>query len=205
MARGKNLANPDCILTGPGSFGSITVPVLTVDYGISITATEDQGRDNRIFYPMQAQIDMFSISAVFASKERRGGVNGANDFNNWIRQYIEYASTPGSKISLGMRVQVPVRSFDMMGFPTQGWSYPWAPVTLTDTSWVVTVAFDGGSQTGAIPTVPKVSSYAPPTEPDISNKTSDLINQLMFYPPYYDPGNSQYTGDPSDAIYRKQK
>jgi hypothetical protein len=205
MARGKNLANPDCILSGPGRFGSITVPVIAVDYGISITATEDMGRDQRIFYPMQAQKDMFSISAIFASKEIKGGVQGANDFNAWIRRYVEYASSPGSNIALGMRVQVPVRRFDMTGFPVQGWSYTWAPVTLEDVSWVVTINFDGASQTGAIPKVPKVSTYAPPPEPDISTKTSDLIDQLMFYPAYYDPGNPQYTGNPSDAIYRKQK
>lgn len=193
MARGHNKGNPDCILSAKG-YGTLTVPVLSVDFGPTIVATEDMGRDNRIFYPMQVQMDTFSISALFASKA------DSNTFNRWIWRYAEYASSPGSAIAVGLRVQVPIRAFDFMGFPTQGWSYHWAPVTLQDVSWVVTISFDGASQTGGQPWVGTkgASQYGAPATPADPS-------QLMFYPAYYSPGSAQYTGNPSDALYRTKK
>jgi hypothetical protein len=193
MARGQNKGNPDCILSAKG-YGTLTVPVVSIDFGPSIVATEDMGRDNRIFYPMQVQMDTFSISAVFTNKA------DSNTFNRWVWRYAEYASSPGSAIAVGLRVQVPIRAFDFMGFPVSGWSYHWAPVTLQDVSWVVTINFDGASQTGGQPWVGanKASQYKAPGEPADPS-------QLMFYPAYYDPGSSQYTGNPSDALYRTKK
>jgi hypothetical protein len=193
MARGQNKGNPDCILSAKG-YGTLTVPVVDLNFGPTIVATEDMGRDNRIFYPMQVQMDTFSISAIFTNKA------DSNTFNRWIWRYSEFASSPGSAIAVGLRVQVPIRAFDFMGFPTQGWSYHWAPVTMQDVSWVVTINFDGASQTGGQPWVGanKASQYKAPGEPADPS-------QLMFYPAYYDPGSSQYTGNPSDALYRTKK
>jgi hypothetical protein len=192
MAEGKNPANPDCILTAAG-YGKIVVPVIAIDFGPSIVATEDMGRDNRVFYPMQAQLDTFIISAVFASKAK------SNDFNRWLWRYAEFASSTGSALAVGLRVQVPARRFDFMGFPTQGWSYHFAPVQLSDVTWVVQVNFDGASPVGG-------QSWA--SEAQASRYFSPLLpgdpDQLMFYPGYYDPGATQYTGNPSDSLYRKK-
>jgi hypothetical protein len=187
-----NVTNPDCILTASG-WGQITVPILALDFGMNVYATEDMGRDNRIFYPMQVQQDQFIVSAVFTRK------SSANTFNRWIWRYAEFASTPGMQgVVMGCRVQVPVRGFDMMGFPVSGFNYHWAPVTLTDVIWVVTINFDAGSVVGDQAWVGPNSAaqYFQPTNPD------NMADQVMFYPAYYEPGSKQYTGDPSDAIYR---
>lgn len=192
MAEGNNPSNPDCILSAKGykpiGMPSVLhVPLVSVDFGMTVIATEDQGRDNRIFYPMQVQQDTFSISAIFTSKARM------NTFNRWLWQYAEYASTPDAGMAMGLRVQVPVRRFDYMGFPTDGWSYHFAPVTLTDITWVVTINFDGGSPVGAQSWAPASSFFGAPPDPT-------LPQQMLFYP--Y-PGTA-YTGDPSDSLYRKK-
>lgn len=195
MAVGKNPANPDCIFTAKG-YGQIVVPIVALDFGPTFVATEDMGRDNRVFYPMQVQLDQFIVSAVFASK------TGSNFFNRWIWRYAEYASaaTMGSGVAVGLRVQVPVRHFDMMGFPVQGWSYHFAPVQLGDVSWVVQVNFDGASPVGgqSWATMAQGAQYHSPLLPGDPD-------QLMFYPGYYTPGSAQYTGNPSDALYQTQK
>jgi hypothetical protein len=194
MAEGRNRSNPDAIFTATG-YGQITVPVAALDFGPNIVATEDMGRDNRVFYPMQVQMDQFVVSAIFATKAK------SNEFNRWIWRFAEFASTPGMQgVATALRVQVPARNFDMMGFPVQGWSYHWAPVTLTDVTWIVAISFDGGSITGGQAWIgPGSASYyqAPPNPYMDPN-----VNQLMFYPAYYEPGNAQYTGNPSDALYR---
>lgn len=197
--RGSSRGNPDCTLSAKGYGASINVPLVALDYGFNIIATEDIGRDNRIFYPRQVQHDAFSISAIFATKA------DANRFNRWIGSYVDFVSSmaSASPIAIGMRVQVPARYFDMTGFPVQGWSYNYAPVQLTDVTWTVTIAFEGAANTGAqiLPPYPGyagASYYGKPPAPDQS------ANQLMFYPSYYDPGSTQWTGDPSDALYRGQ-
>jgi hypothetical protein len=187
MAEGKNKANPDCILTAAG-YGTTVVPLVSFDFGLNVIATEDMGRDNRIFYPMQAQEDTFSISAIFASKAK------SNDFNRWIWRYAEFAATPGAAIAVGLRVQVPARRFDFMGFPISGWSYHFAPVQLNDVTWVVTINFDGAAPVGPHGAVTP-SYYTAPTDPSATD-------QLMFYPSYYQPG-TDYTGNPADSLYGK--
>jgi hypothetical protein len=187
MAEGKNTANQDCILTAKG-YGRTVVPLLALDYGPTIVATEDMGRDNRIFYPMQVQLDTFSISAVFASKAK------SNDFSRWIWRYAEFASSPGTAIAVGLRVQVPLRRFDFMGFPVSGWSYHFAPVTLSDVTWVITVNFDGASPVGGQVWQQTASQFgAAPSPNDPSQPT--------FYPAYYGPGNTG-GGPPSDVQYK---
>jgi hypothetical protein len=190
MARGQNKSNQDCILSAAG-YGRIVVPVVALDFGPNIVATEDMGRDNRIFYPMQVQMDMFNISAIFTSKA------DSNTFNRWIWRYAEFAATSGAPVAVGLRAQVPARRFDMMGFPVQGWSYHWAPVQLTDVAWVVTISFDGASQVGGQAWATSGSQYGSVPDPADSD-------QLMFYPAYYEPGQAQYTGNPSDALYRQK-
>lgn len=188
MSRVGKSPNKDCTFSARG-YGTFTVPVMSIDMGPTIVATEDMGRDNRIFYPMQVQVDQFSVSAIFASK------TGMNAFNRFIWRYAEFASSPGSAIAVGMRVQMPARRFDMMGFPTSGWSYHMAPLTLTDWTWVVAINFDGASEVGGQVWLASASSYRTPVSPASPD-------QLMFYPSYYSPGNKQYTGNPSDALYR---
>jgi hypothetical protein len=200
--------NPDCILSAKGypgvpgfpeTQGSITVPVIAVDVGMSIVATEDQGRDNRIFYPMQVQMDMFSISAIFASKEDRGKGNnkirGMNIFNAWVRHYVEWASG-GSGVTIGVQVQVPARNFNMIGFPTTGWSFDYAPVQLTDVNWVVTINFDGAAPVGRYsflgtnPFPSTGSSYHSAAMPPDKDA-------LLFYPGYYTNLGVAGTGPPN--------
>ena len=106
MARGQNKSNQDCILSATG-YGRIVVPVVSVDFGMTVVASEDMARDNRIFYAMQGQVDMFQISAIFASKA------DSNDFNRWIWRYAQFASTPDVPIAVGLRAQVPARRFDI--------------------------------------------------------------------------------------------
>lgn len=187
MPPGKS-SNPDCTFSAKG-YGTFTVPVIALDFGMTVVATEDMGRDNRIFYPMQVQQDMFTVSAVFASK------TGSNAFNRFIWRYAEFASAPGTNIAVGMRVQMPARRFDYMGFPVSGWSYHFAPVTLTDVTWVVAINFDGASPIGGQAWVGSASAYHTPVSPADPD-------QLMFYPAYYANPSKQYTGDPSDALYR---
>jgi hypothetical protein len=194
LAAGKKPSfNSDCILSALG-YGTIVVPIISYDIGPNIIATEDQGRDNRIFYPMQVQLDTFSISAVFASKA------GTNFFMGWLRQYIDYASAPGSNIALGMRVRVPIRNFDMRGFPVSGWSYTNAPLSLEDVTWVITVGFDG-----AAPNVP--SAWAPPSSAYGAAPTPASPSQKGFYPAYYDSSGNAGGGPPtgSDAEYNTKK
>lgn len=194
MAAGKKPStNSDCILSANG-YGVIVVPVIAIDYGPTIVAAQDTGRFNNVFYPMQVQQDTFSISAVFASKA------GTNFFNRWIWQYVEYACAAGSHIAVGLRVQMPKRNFDMMGFPVSGWSYHWAPVSVEDVTWVITITFEGASPVGFQPWAPTASQFVSPSSPLVSPY------QAMFYPSFYGSGNSG-DGPPTgvDVEYNQKK
>lgn len=193
VAGKKPVTNSDCILSANGYKSPIVVPVISIDYGLSIVATQDTGRFNNIFYPMKAQRDTFSVSAVFASKA------GTNFFNRWIWEYVEFACAPGSAIAVGLRVQMPSRNFDMTGFPTSGWSFHFAPVALEDVVWVITIAFDGAARSQAQVWAPPTSQFGPIVHP--ANP-----NEALSYPSYYGPGNTGIglpTG--SDAEYTLPK
>jgi hypothetical protein len=207
MADGINSSNPDCTLSVKGlPNGSINVPLAALDFGPNVVATEDQGRDNRIFYPRQVQMDMFSISAIFTRKARPPGskstVVTANEFSFWLRRYVNYVCANGSLVAMGVRVQVPARGFDMTGFPVEGWSYGMAPVQVADVAWVVTVNFDGAGFTG-MQILPPSSAYAGASYYGAPAAPDTKADQLMFYPSYYDQTNgiNPYTANPADALY----
>jgi hypothetical protein len=188
MSRTGTSSNPDCTFSAKG-YGTFTCPVVGIDFGPTIIATEDMGRDNRIFYPMQVQMDTFSVSAIFATKE------GSNAFNRFIWRYAEFASTPGSSIAVGLRVRMPARRFDFMGFPVSGWSYHWAPVQLTDVTWIVTINFDGAAPVGGQAWVGAGggSQFA-----NATGSPSADPNLAAFYPPYYQGVNAGGGGLPNN-------
>jgi hypothetical protein len=169
----------------------MVVPVVAIDLGPTIVATEDMGRDNRIFYPMQAQVDTFSISAVFTTKQ------DSNTFNRWIWRYVEFVSA-GMGMAVGLRVQCPARNFDFMGFPTQGWSYHFAPLQLTDWSWVVTINFDGAAPTnGQLLPVSGGNAWSPPVSSYHSALFPPDPDALAFYPGYYTNNGNPAVGPPN--------
>jgi hypothetical protein len=144
-------------------------------------------------------MDMFTISAIFASKgDRAQGktkVRGMNTFNAWVRNYVEWACA-GTGVTVGMQVSVPARNFNMIGFPIMGWSYDYAPVQLTDVTWVVTIQFDGAAPVGDYP-------FLGPTPFPTSGSSYNSAamppdkDALLFYPPYYTSLGVPGTGPPN--------
>ena len=187
MAKATKTTNSDCVLSARG-YGSRSVPVIDISFGPTFIATQDEGRDNRIFYPRQVQLDMFSVTVVF------GLLSDRNDFNHWLWGYAHYASAPVHKTVSPMRVTVSSRQFDMVGIPTSGWSYNHAPVTLEDVIWPVTIGFDGASPVNAEVWAAQESWFVPP-----AMAAQGQLQQ--FYPnQFYGPGNPG-GGPPSAEAY----
>ena len=175
----------DCTLYAKGySIYPISVPVTSIDFGMRIIATEDAGRDNRIMYPMQAQQDSFSITAIFAMSADRDW------FNHWIWGYVSAASVPGSRTALPMRVVCLDRDFDFKGIPVGGWSHKGAPVALGDTTWPITIQFDGAAPTVGTVWTKQASVYADPT-------TKQPADQLFYPSQFYGTGQPG-SGPPTD-------
>jgi hypothetical protein len=174
----------DCTLYCKSYSSPISVPVIAIDFGMRIVASEDMGRDNRIMYPMQCQQDSFSITAVFTSSARR------NWFHHWLWGYVEAASTPGSGTALPLRVICLDRDFDFRGIPISGWSHGGAPVALDTLVWPSTIQFDGAGPTYSQVWAPRSSYYSAPS--------SSQPGDALFYPSqFYGPGQPG-SGPPTD-------
>ena len=183
--------NPDCTFSATG-YGSITVPIVGINYTPNIIATEDQAQFNRIFYPRQCQLDTFSVTAIFAMTADR------DKFFHFLWGYINFAIRSISAIP--MRVQCPARNFDWKGIPHQGWHYRGAPVALTDVTWQPTIDFMGASPTngqtwvGQVAGQPGVSYYSnPPLPADPGN--------LYFYPSNFQGGAGSGSPSAEGSLY----
>ena len=177
------MPNSDCTLYAKGYKYPITVPVIAIDFGMRIIATEDMGRDNRIMYPRQVQQDTFSITAIFDMSSDRDW------FNGWIGGYIDAASVPGLRTAIPMRVICMERDFDFKGIPVAGWSYGGAPVALGDVTWPTTIQFDGAAPTYGMVWAPQSSYYTAPT-------TTQPADQLFYPSQFYG------TGQPGAGLLR---
>jgi hypothetical protein len=178
------MPNSDCTLYAKGYKYPITVPVIAIDFGMRIIATEDMGRDNRIMYPRQVQQDTFSITAIFDMSSDRDW------FNGWIGGYIDAASVPGLRTAIPMRVICMERDFDFKGIPVAGWSYGGAPVALGDVTWPTTIQFDGAAPTYGMVWAPQSSYYTAPT-------TTQPADQLFYPSQFYGTGQPG-SGPPTD-------
>jgi hypothetical protein len=181
------MVNTDCTLYAKGySIYPLRVPVIAIDFGMRIVATEDMGRDNRIMYPKKVQQDSFSITAVFTSSGER------TNFNRWIWGYVDQASTPGLRVALPMRVICLAMDFDFKGIPVSGWSYKGAPVALDTITWPTTIQFEGAAPTQSSVWAPQSSYY--------TNPSAQIVGSQLFYPSqFYGPGNPG--GGPPHDIY----
>ena len=155
----------------------MTVKVTDISFGPTFVATEDQGRNNRIFYPRQVQLDMFSVGLIFGALAER------DTFNHWLWGYVHFASSPVYKTSTPMRVTVAARSFDFVGIPVQGWSYRRAPVALDDVAWPETLLFDGASPVDGTVWLGQASWFVGP------QAAQEGQVQLSYPNQFYGPGN----------------
>ena len=166
----------NCTFAAKG-YGYMTAQAIDVSFGPTFIATEDEGRDNRVFYPRQVQLDMFSVTLVFSLLADRDA------FHHWLWGYTSFASSPVHKTVSPMRVTVSDRQFDFVGMPVQGISYRRSPVTLEEVTWPSTIAFDGASPVNAEVWAAQESWFVAPA--------MAVQGQLQqFYPnQFYGPGN----------------
>lgn len=171
------MAGENGLLTADG-YGTYSVVVQRISYGLNIIATEEETATFKYLYTRQVQTDVFSIEIVFVTSEARTA------FSRWYQGYARQAIQP-SPVGV-MRVQVPNRNFDMFGTPTDGVE---ESTTVTDVTWPMTITFHGGFFAGQ-------NSYVNDSNIVSLSTAKDAVNPL-FYPtgtningPVYDPAGT---------------
>ena len=165
------------VLTASG-YGSIPIRVKTIEYGLNIVGSPDASSTFKYFYTRQRQVDSFNVTVIFDSTAEREA------FFTWFREYALQAIAPSS---VGpVRVQVPVRNFDMTATLVNGVQKVNAP---TDVLWENTLVFQGATfntgytaaSTFSAPANSVSSQYFYPQSTDLNASSVPAPTPLVYY------------------------
>ena len=92
-------------------YGSRTVRVARVGYGVEIYSEQESNAQSKAFYPGWLQDPDFTLEILHATLAERDG------FNQWLSTYMERV-TRGSIAQGSMLVYVPTRNFTRRAVPT---------------------------------------------------------------------------------------
>lgn len=115
------------------NFGSRSVMISEISYGIDIIATEGEASQRTAFYPLAYDGSSFSVTLIFATWEDREA------FSSWLRAYMEKVLT-GHGFYASMTINCPVRDFVRVGIPQDQLEYGEG---LTDVGYTVSLNFLG--------------------------------------------------------------
>lgn len=139
------------------------VRCITLQYGLDIVSSEDQGRLGRTFYPNHTDTHSFSVECIFTTYEEMQSVA------SWLQNYMQQVL---NNTASSIRVRVPARNFDRQGVLAGG-------VTFGDKAAVVTYGMVL-TFVGAIDAV--INSSAPVLSKFVGAGTDYTEYGQFFYP-----------------------
>lgn len=101
----------NCRLDAPG-YGTMDIPIVTLGYGMNITAQVGESRRSRTFYPYIKTPGMWYIEAAFSDVDQR------NVMHRWLISYIMRITDQWQDTLSPITVTVSSRSFIRTGYPT---------------------------------------------------------------------------------------
>lgn len=163
-----------------GGYGARAVRATAFDFGISVEASQDEGRSRRTMYTRDVVDTDFSVTIVSRNQGER------QDLYNWFEAYGRALANPSFGLG-AMRVLGP-RGFDRMGIPKTGmaWGDTWNAVAYHDT-----IDFEPA---GGLVAAKDLSAFVLPV-----NDTTDA--------PFFYPAGIQLGGSASadDVLYGGQR
>lgn len=180
------MSGENCLITAAG-YGTTTVKVGRVSYGLNIIATEEQAATSKYLYTRQVQTDVFTLQVIFTTISER------HSFVTWFQGFAQLAITP-SPVGT-MQVQIPSRQFNMYGTLTTGVEEDTTP---SDVIWTMSLTFNGAF-------FPGQNSYVNDPTNSIYQAPGDKVASQFFYPvssnlngPSYSPAQTA-TATPTTA------
>lgn len=182
--------------------GTYIVKIKDINYGVTITAAEEEGRTYKVFYPARTEESAMNIVIEFAKWEQR------ERFNKWMRTYLDkLLNSSGQSTQNGwMRVECPGRKFSRIAIPTGRLEYGEGALDTGYTLTITLMAADDPSKAADAsryqgPSNKVVSSTFYPTGQQLSGTDYTGVD-ILFATPAATPLNSPSTvTDPSDPAY----
>jgi hypothetical protein len=170
-------------------YGSISIRIIGISYGLNIIANEDHAANTKAFYARQVQTDTFTLQVQFlTSAERR-------QFYTWAMGYAAAAVSPstvglivatynGTYDDQGNMLSAP---FSMSGVLTSGMT---EATQVSDVTWTMGLNFSGAQFTSTA-NEPTASSYTAPKDAEAAQ--------------YFYPNSSNLTSNKPDSLYASEQ
>lgn len=102
---------------------SYQVRVGNISHGVQMISAESAARTQRAYYPHKSALQQFTIRVLLKNWDER------TDFVGWLSTYAQTALNPDTALQWfpWMDVSIPVRNFNQVGVPLQG--YQWGAHT----------------------------------------------------------------------------